>query len=169
MQKAEYERRGRPGDGLTCEQARIANIIKSQGQDCYSIQRDPEDGSWYLQNGLEDRKIEIMIPTTQEWTIRIDASSGRVYLKKNPQIRMAEPLFCDCILAPVIDPEECTRAYLLSKDVYKCILPPDYDSRYAARRAAADGVSLPPAAAAAGLYYIINLDYNSPLSKSCIL
>ena len=53
-----------------------------------------------------------------------------MFLKKDPQIRMAEPLYCDTILPPVLDTSDCDRNYLLSKPIYKCVLPPDYETQY---------------------------------------
>jgi hypothetical protein len=57
-QQKEYDRRGKPGLGLSCEQAHVINMLKSGGQDCFHVVKDEEESCWYLQNGLNEIKIE---------------------------------------------------------------------------------------------------------------
>ena len=56
-QQKEYDRRGKPGLGLTCEKAHVINALKAGGQDCFNVIKDEEENAWYLQNGLNEKKI----------------------------------------------------------------------------------------------------------------
>ena len=126
---SEYQRKGRPADGLNVQQLNIVCSAWEQGQDCYSLELDSKAGKWILSNGEDDMELE-GVGADEKLILGIDPETHRCTVERKDEKRKAKRRFacCDTLLQPIISGEDVSRDYLKDRQFYGILLPPDYDA-----------------------------------------
>ena len=123
---AEYQRRGRPVDGLTIKQCGLIYAAIQGGQDCFDLDQD-ENNAWFLSNGQSDKELPDL-KKDADYMLMLDGESGRATIRiRGIKRARAEALYADTLLPPVIQDAEFSRGFLKENAVLQPLLPPNYD------------------------------------------
>ena len=116
----EYNKKGRPGQGLSVETMELMLKMIFRGQDSYKLVA--HKNTFFLQNGQQEVEIQGTDGITFE--LCVDMQDGRCYIKDAADQRLAATkTYCDTLLAPVVNVKEVTRDSIRSTFAFQSILP----------------------------------------------
>ena len=99
--QASYERRNRPGHGLTADQIHVVVEACRLGQDCYNLVEDEE--GVFINNGSVEEKIEQQLPPNHKWGLTLEETTNRCIIYDMTTRRVpVTKVYVDTLLQPTL-------------------------------------------------------------------